>query len=70
MQLDQLTAPSLPPLAVQAQRLMSLGVHELGGWSAAEVNELAAAGGLDGRQAEGTCWSWTRPGCGRRHWHR
>ena len=54
MQLDQLTASPLPSLAVQAHRLISLGVHELGGWSAADVNELAAAGGLGARQADGT----------------
>ncbi|MET0864320.1 MAG: DUF5701 family protein [Nakamurella sp.] len=37
-------AQPVPSLAAQADRLVSLGVHQLGGWSAAELSELAGGG--------------------------
>ena len=36
--------PPLPSLAAQADRLVELGVHAIGGWSPAEIHDLAAAG--------------------------
>jgi hypothetical protein len=46
MQVQQLpvAVPPLPSLEVQAERLIALGVHTIGGWSAAEINDLAASG--------------------------
>ncbi|MEP6560506.1 MAG: DUF5701 family protein [Nakamurella sp.] len=35
--------PALPALAAQAERLIALGIHELGGWSAPELRDLAGA---------------------------
>ena len=37
--------PSLPPLPVQAERLIALGVHELAGLSSAELCDAAAGAG-------------------------
>ena len=38
----------LPSGSVQAERLIALGVHRIGGWSPAELCDLAAAAGSDG----------------------
>jgi hypothetical protein len=47
MQVQELmvAVPPLPSPAMQAERLVELGVHAIGGWSPAEIFELAAAAG-------------------------
>ncbi|MEW2611862.1 DUF5701 family protein [Streptomyces sp. NPDC047880] len=40
--------PALPPLSVQAERLIELGVHEIGGLSAEEIRTFAAEAGAVG----------------------
>lgn len=40
--------PALPALSAQAERLIELGVHEIGGLSAEEVRAFAAKAGGDG----------------------
>jgi hypothetical protein len=49
MQVQQLAVAGtpLPSLAVQAERLIELGVHTVGGWSPAEVRDLAVAAPTD-----------------------
>ena len=40
-------AAPMPSPATQADRLIALGVHSIGGWSPAEIRDLAAAGADD-----------------------